>query len=244
MLHINQSFRLSGKCEACFKNSSPKLPIQSHERVHLQVLKGLSENHPFLPTTPWAENLQRQVHTQQGICQSSDWLTTFLKFMLISFVQWNHWQKTTTPTDCPSCNRDIPQPKLFVGQRSVKPGRWGRVGGNADRTVHASLILPLLLGKCLSAQEGAMPLKATFLVNLWLHISVEKFMLFSLVQSPKREAWDIWCLPPSCLESHGCHLIPLYYLLPLLFLSWLSSAYWPILVTFFFQNRLFGMALV
>ena len=28
----------------------------------------------------------------------------------------------------------------------------------------------------------------------------------------EREAGDVWCFPP-CLKSHGCHLIPLFYLL-------------------------------
>ena len=47
---------------------------------------------------------------------------------------------------------------------------------------------------------------------------------------------DVWCLPP-CLESQGCHFIPLYSLLfvcrvELFFLSFFSTC-WPIFMTFF-----------
>ena len=82
----------------------------------------------------------------------------------------------------------------------------------------------------------------------------------SCMPAPWREAGDVWCLP-SCLESQGCHLIPLYsftlsfFCLALLFfLSYLffSSACWSILLNFFrtilqyssLRDRLFCMASV
>ena len=36
--------------------------------------------------------------------------------------------------------------------------------------------------------------------------------LLGCADRPRREAGDVWCLPP-CLESQGCHLIPRCYLL-------------------------------
>ena len=59
--------------------------------------------------------------------------------------------------------------------------------------------------------------------------------------------------PPPCLESQGCHLIPLCYLLlpsPVTLSVWSFSACWPFLLNFFqkilqyfsFRDRLFCMA--
>ena len=66
---------------------------------------------------------------------------------------------------------------------------------------------------------------------------------------PWKEEGDVCCLSP-CLESQGCHLIPLYYLLSyasanpccsfclVFFLSFLFRGYWP---TLLFSRKFFSI---